>query len=264
MISGIPRPILSLLLLMACVCASAQTLAVDKTDRLSDDKLVICGRGKPFDLAAVEKLMSEGLQVVSVGHTDSGWVIAMAKGTGYTDQQLNGSPAYPKEWIERQLMDGYRITSLAHGAGNWWVVMSKDSPYGMQHIIGTVWDNAVPKIEEYMDRGEFITACTFGVGKWTVVMSPCSIYTRQVFFKKRDREDLNAEIKRYWNQGYTITSLGLGAGEVLCVMSSFKPGSPYAVEDRALIKSSNFRQELRDFWDQGYHVVSVCNGIFPD
>lgn len=252
--------LLAIILILAATNLHGQTLAVDKTDVFSDDRLILCGEGKPLDVEAVQGYIRKGLAVVSLGYTESGWTIAMAKGTGYTDQVLHSAATYPRQWIEQSITKGYRITTIAYGNGYWWVVMSKGSPYGMQHIIGTTWSTATEKIRQFMNNGEFITACTYSNGRWTVVMSPCSIYTKQVFFTCRNMDQLQSETKKYFRQGYTITNLSVGSGEVLCVMSAIKEDTRWAPEDRALITPRNFRIELREFWDQGYHIVNVCNG----
>ena len=74
-------------------------------------------------------------------------------------------------------------------------------------------------------------------------------------------QTMEEKIKEYWAQGYNITDLSMGPGQILCIMSQKHGDIQYNSGDRALINTPNFRGLLRDYWDQGYHVTRVCNGV---
>lgn len=255
------------MILLGCLNASAQTLVVDKTNKLRNDKLIICGLDNKFDTEAVNDLLRQDLRIVSVSYTAQGWTIAMAKGTGFKKQDYQVSSEYPKDWISERLQQGMRISSLSYGNGNYCVVLSSGLPFGEQNILGLKdWNNVETVLKEKNEENIFITSCTYCNNKWLFVLTPDSYYSKQIYIKIKNGSGSEADlekIRQYRNKGYIISSLASGNGETICVMSELNNNAKNQTEDIYLIPPTNFRNELRDFWDQGYHIVGIFNGVLP-
>ena len=63
----------------------------------------------------VQKGMSDGLYISSVGCAGDLWAVIMDAGTGFSAQQYKVVPAafLPKEWIMEKWDQGYYITAVA-------------------------------------------------------------------------------------------------------------------------------------------------------
>lgn len=78
----------------------------------------------------VEKGMSDGLYISSVGCAGDLWAVIMDAGTGFTAQQYAVVPGafLPKEWIMEKWDQGFYITAVAGQA-------SFVSPCGVGEIV---------------------------------------------------------------------------------------------------------------------------------
>lgn len=243
-------------------------LAVDKTDLLKHDKLIVCGVGNELDLEAVKSLWVQDYFINSLGHTASGWVVAMSQGGDYEDQKLKFAYTWPREWVENNITEGYYISGLGNDNGNWAVVCTKGLPYESQRILEAQWNNDSGSkfqntVRALWDQHFAITSICYNpeTGKWTLVFSKTREYGRQVHILEESWSAMEQQIRGFWKKGYSITDIGMAPGKILCIMSEKRGEDQYNSVDRAIINTSNFRTQLRDYWDQGYHVTRVCNGV---
>lgn len=264
------KRLLTAILFMATVIgiAQSQVLAVDKTDVLKHDKLLVCGIGNLIDTVAINSYWRQGYDINSLGYTASGWVVAMAQGTDYQDQRLYTSVKWPQEWTEMCLAEGYYITALGNDNGQWVVVCTKGVPYSRQVIADGTWNASENVgirnwIKDHWRDGYAITSLCYNPesGRWTFIMSKTRAFGAQSYLFADNWQTMEEKIKEYWAQGYNITDLSMGPGQILCIMSQKHGDIQYNSGDRALINTPNFRGLLRDYWDQGYHVTRVCNGV---
>ena len=188
----------------------------------------------------VQKGMSDGLYISSVGCAGDLWAVIMDAGTGFSAQQYKVVPSafLPKEWIMEKWDQGYYITAVAgqHGLPP----PSPPAPPGVLTAVRSLsvstdcWLATAPfspavlaglparflcarflqcRVLALVQASESSHPVVAGASDFSslVVMSKGTKFTQQSY-KVADTFPFEW-IKKKWKEGFHITSLATGGGE---------------------------------------------------
>lgn len=257
--------LLVLLVLMIPAAADAQTktLLISETGvPYTEQSWFTYGEGSTIDQNDITSCWDQGKRIVTAAYTSDGWLVIMAKGTGYTMQTYLLSEEWPDRWIEEKTREGYAITSMSKSETQWLVVMSLGSGITSQVMWRNTWAELAPWMTEQKTKGYCVTDIAFDGEGWAVVMSQNSKFLSQGYFWASSTQELMNRVKNdVWNRGFNLHQVVYGEGNYVAVFGNYKRD-----DDRyqnLQISPNMVRDYIRQQWEKGVSIVYVGGGL-PD
>lgn len=164
-------------------------------------------------------------------------------------------------WLSEKYNDrqnNYCITNafcnLAADKNEFGLVVSTNSNFQRQLLRRVPYAALKDTIQKYFNLNYHITAASGNAnGEWLLVLSTGGAYERQQVFWRPDFPE--SEIKKYWDEGYKITTLASNNTTWFTVMST---GNDYT--QQYWKKSDTFPQDfIKEYWDKGYYLTEVTS-----
>lgn len=203
---------------------------------------------------------SHGKRIVSAAYTADGWLVIMAKNTGYTMQTYTLSKDWPEQWIESKIRENYMITSMSRGQDEWLIVMSQGSGLTSQQVWHNDWATLAPWMTEQKAKGYFVTGLAYDGHAWTAVMSQGSKYISQGYFWVDNTKDLMSRVQNdVWGRGFNLHQVAYGESNYVVVFGN------YVENDNRYQNLQISPQILKDYirqqWEKSICIVYVGGGL---
>lgn len=150
----------------------------------------------------------EGYYITAVGGgANFNSVVAMSKGTRFTQQSYKVSDSFPFKWIAKKWREGYFVTSMATSNSRWAVVMSRNSGFSDQRV---ELDFMYPSegIHKRWDEGWRITCCAATPDQSAFVLSQGKGMRTQETLRTSDFPSEHVQSK--WERGLFISDVAYG------------------------------------------------------
>ena len=214
------------------------------------------GVGQPLDESDIISNWNLGKRIVSAAYTKEGWLVIMAKNTGYVQQSFSLTKKWPEEWIADKTKNGYAITSLSRSNKEWLVVMSQGSGITSQTIWRNNWAELAPWITEQKDNGYFITDLAYDGKAWTVVMSRTPKYTSQGYFWEESTSGLMDRVQsNVWGRGFNLHQVVYGDGHYIVVFGNYR--SDDSRFQNLQVSPDDAKEYIREQWNRGICISYV-------
>ena len=218
------------------------------------------GLGGSLDESDITNSWNQGKRVVSAAYTSEGWLILVAKNSGYSRQTFTISEQWPAEWIEAKTKENYAVTSMARSESQWLVVMSQGSGITRQTMWQSSWSQLAPWITEQKGNGYFITDLAYDGKLWTVVMSQGTPYTSQGYFWATTTNELMGRVQTdVWGKGFNLHQVVYGEDHYVAVFGNYRQG-----DDRfqnLQITPDDPKEYIRQQCERGIGVAYVGGGL---
>ena len=218
------------------------------------------GEGQSLVETDITSNWNLGKRIVSASYTSEGWLVIMARNTGYDRQSFSLTDEWPEEWISNKSKEGYAVTSLSRSEKEWLVVMSHGSGISGQAVWRNSWANLAPWITEQKGRGYFITDLAYDGEAWTVVMSQTAKYLSQGYFWEPSTSELLSRVQSsVWGRGFNLHQVVYGEGNYVVVFGNYSNG-----DDRfqnLQVNPDDPKEYIRQQWDRGICISYVGGGL---
>ena len=259
---------LSILLVFCTSLLSTVMMAQSKTLLISESGLPYAeqtwyayGIGEPLNESDILSNWNLGKRIVSAAYTKEGWLVVMAKNTGYVHQSFSLTKKWPEEWIAEKTKSGYAITSLSKSEKEWLVVMSQGSGITSQVIWQNEWSELAPWITDQKGNGYFITDLAYDGKAWTVVMSRTPKYTSQGYFWEKTTSGLMDRVQSsVWGMGFNLHQVVYGEGNYVVVFGNYRSGDNRF--QNLQISPDDAKEYIREQWNRGISI-SYVGGSLP-
>jgi len=219
------------------------------------------GVGAPLDESDITSNWNLGKRIVSAAYTKEGWLVVMAKNTGYAQQSFSLTKEWPEEWIAEKTGSGYAITSLSRSEKEWLVVMSQGSGITSQIVWRNEWSELAPWITEQKGNGYFITDLAFDGKAWTVVLSRTPKYTSQGYFWESSTSELMDRVQsNVWGRGFNLQQVVYGEGNYVVVYGNYARGDNRF--QNLQVSPDDARGYIRQQWNRGISIAYVGGGLW--
>ena len=256
-------------LLALCISLfSTVMMAQDKTLLISESGLPYTeqtwyayGVGETLDESDITGNWNLGKRIVSAAYTKEGWLVVMAKNTGYIQQSFSLTKEWPEEWIAEKTKSGYAITSLSRSETEWLVVMSQGSGITSQIIWRNEWSELAPWITEQKGNGYFLTDLVFDGQAWTLVMSRTPKYTSQGYFMEQSTSELMDRVQStVWGRGFNLHQVVYGDGNYVVVYGNYARGDNRF--QNLQVSPDDAKEYIRQQWNRGLSIAYVGGGLW--
>lgn len=221
------------------------------------------GVGNDLDATDITKGWNEGRRIVTAAYTSEGWLVIMAKNTGYSRQSFILSEEWPEQWIADKTRENFAITALSRSGREWLVVMSQGSGITRQTVWRNSWQELAPWITEQKGNGYFITDLAYDGEAWTVVMSQNSKFASQGYFWSDTTDDASMRVQHdVWGRGFNLHQVEYGEGKYMVVFGNYRVG-----DDRfqnLQVNPVDPRGYIREQWDSKKICVAYVGGGIPE
>lgn len=219
------------------------------------------GVGAPLDESDITSNWNLGKRIVSAAYTKEGWLVVMAKNTGYVQQSFSLTKEWPEEWIAEKTRGGYAITSLSRSEKEWLVVMSQGSGITSQIVWRNEWSALAPWITEQKASGYFITDLAFDGQAWTLVMSRTPKYASQGYFMEKSTSVLMDRVQSaVWGRGFNLHQVVYGGGNYVVVYGNYSRGDNRF--QNLQVSPDDARDYIRRQWNRGISIAYVGGGLW--
>lgn len=248
-------------ILSTVMMAQSKTLLISESGLpYTEQTWYAYGVGEPLDESDIISNWNLGKRIVSAAYTKEGWLVVMAKNTGYVQQSFSLTKEWPEEWIADKTKNGFAITSLSKSNKEWLVVMSQGSGITSQVIWRNEWSELAPWITEQKSIGFFITDLAYDGKAWTVVMSRTPKYTSQGYFWEKSTSELMSRIQSsVWGRGFNLHQVVYGEGNYVVVFGNYSNGDNRF--QNLQISPDDAKTYIREQWDKGISIAYVGGGI---
>ena len=217
------------------------------------------GLGNELDATDITNGWNEGRRVVTAAYTSEGWLVVMAKNTGYGRQSFIVSEVWPEQWIADKTRENFAITALSRSEREWLVVMSQGSGITRQTVWCNSWQELAPWITEQKGSGYFITDLAYDGKAWTVVMSQNSKFASQGYFWAESTNEVLSRVQGdVWNRGFNLHQIEYGEGKYVVVFGNYRAG-----DDRfqnLQVNPANPHDYIREQWDAKHISIAYVGG----
>ena len=218
------------------------------------------GVGEPLDERDITSNWNLGKRIVSAAYTKEGWLVVMAKNTGYVQQSFSLTKEWPEEWIAEKTKSGYAITSLSRSEKEWLVVMSQGSGIASQIIWRNEWAELAPWITEQKGNGYFMTDLAFDGKAWTVVLSRTPKYISQGYFWEPSTSELMDRVQsNVWGRGFNLHKVVYGEGNYVVVYGNYARGDNRF--QNLQVSPDDAKEYIRQQWNRGISIAYVGGGL---
>lgn len=255
--------IVACLLCILCTSSYAQnkTLLISESGLpYTEQTWYSYGLGQPLEETDITSNWNLGKRIVSAAYTSEGWLVIMAKNTGYTLQSFSLTDKWPEEWIDSKTKEGFAITSLSRSDKEWLVVMSQGSGITGQTIWRNSWATLAPWITEQKEQGYFITDLAYDGSAWTVVMSKTPKYLSQGYMWESSTSELLSRVQNgIWGRGFNIHQVVYGEGSYVVIFGNYSNG-----DDRfqnLQVNPDDPKEYIHQQWDRGICIAYVGGGL---
>ncbi|MBO7047017.1 MAG: hypothetical protein J6W38_11850 [Prevotella sp.] len=249
-------------LISTAVMAQSKTLLISESGLpYTEQTWYAYGVGTPLDESDITSNWNLGKRIVSAAYTKDGWLVVMAKNTGYVQQSFSLTKEWPEEWIAEKTRSGYAITSLSRSESEWLVVMSQGSGITSQIIWRNEWSELAPWITEQKGRGYFLTDLVFDGQAWTLVMSRTPKYTSQGYFMEKSTSELINRIRStVWDRGFNLHEVVYGEGNYVVVYGNYARGDNRF--QNLQVSPDDAKAYIRQQWNRGISIAYVGGGLW--
>ena len=251
-----------LALFSVVVMAQSKTLLISESGLpYTDQTWYAYGVGAPLDESDITSNWNLGKRIVSAAYTKEGWLVIMAKNTGYVQQSFSLTKEWPEEWITEKTKSGYAITSLSRSEKEWLVVMSQGSGITSQIIWRNDWSELAPWITEQKGNGFFITDLVFDGQAWTLVMSRTPKYMSQGYFMEKSTSVLMDRVQStVWGRGFNLHQVVYGDGNYVVVYGNYTRGDNRF--QNLQVSPDDAKSYIRQQWNRGISIAYVGGGLW--
>lgn len=250
---------LILLLYVGIVKAQDNTIVLMQKDLpYEDQNIFYSGYGNAPQTDSIKAYWNEEKYITSAAYTTKGWLITMAKNSGYTDQVYHHVPNWPSSWINEKIEKGYYITSVAADNGNWFIVMSQGTGFTSQIWKLGSWTDLEPWIQTNWNSGYYITQATNVGSSWLIIMSQTDKYQVQSYFGATTTTEFFEAIQQKWSEHYVMTLMEYGNGTFWGVASKLSDDS--VPVQQCWVNLDDVNTNVKEYWDKGYEVAYIGGG----
>ena len=259
------KKFLATCILLLTVCAAIgqnQTIVITESDLPYYSQSWFCsGSGGALQESKIKSAWDEGKRITSAAHTNNGWLVTMAKGTGIGMQTYSLTSEWPSDWIKSKWDEKYYITSISRSASQWLVVMSKDVGITNQTWNRTDWSSMAKWIKEKWDEGLYITSAAYNGTYWTVVMSKDPKYTSQGYMWATNEDSMNSKLNekvKAKGQGNKLQLIECGGGEFFIVYCQYRNNNGRSQKYK--LNPSDLSDFIQGRWESSQSIAYVGGG----
>ena len=256
---------LTLLSIFTLLCSTMMTaqdrtlLIAESGSPYTEQTWFAYGSGASVDENDIADNWNQGKRITSAAYTREGWLVVMAKRTGYIHQAFSLMKEWPEEWIAEKTKNNYAITSISKSEKEWLVVMSQGSGISSQRVWRNDWSELAPWITENKGNGYFITDLVFDGEAWTVVMSRTNKYTSQGYFWAQSASEMMDRVKaEVWAKGFNLHQVVYGHGHYVVVYGNYSSGDSRF--QNLQIDPVDAKAYIRQQWDRSNSISYVGGG----
>lgn len=253
----------ALLIAAAALMVSAKENTIIIAEGLLPVKEQSWFSGGTFPADEIKAAWDAGKRIHAAAYTAKGWLIFVAKGTGYTAQTYKTSTSWPSDWIKKNWNEDYYITDIAYGDGKWLVVMSKSPDFSNQSYCGKSWDELQPWLKEKKSNGYHITSMAHNGSYWYIVASKTKKISSQGYFWASNLTELKSGIKKnVWDENYRIHQMQYGGGSYLVTYGKYTSDNGRSQNYWAECPASDAKKYITERWNDGQDIAYVGGGLF--